>query len=145
VVDSSPKIVPLAADFDEDLIQVPLPLRAPTHRFRSAFPDFVGEVGAKSVDPQANAFVANIYAALVKKVLDISKREREPDIHQHGELDNLWRGFEVAKRVLGHFLRLNAWTGRLKVGSPDNTHQTIPPELVSVRRAAVRSVALLHE
>jgi hypothetical protein len=32
VVDSAPKIMALSSNFDEDLIQVPLPLRTPSHR-----------------------------------------------------------------------------------------------------------------
>ena len=88
MVHGAPKIMPFSSDFDEDLIQVPLQLRTLTHRFRSAFPDFVGEVGAKSVDPEPNAFMADIYAALVQQVFDIAKRERETDVHQHAQLDN---------------------------------------------------------
>jgi hypothetical protein len=82
----------------------------------------VRKIDAETIDPKADAFVANIYAALVEQILNIPERERKPDIHQYGELDNLWRGFEVAKRVLGHFLMLNAWKGRLKNGSSDNTY-----------------------
>ena len=89
VVDSPPKIVPLSSYLHEDLVQVPLPLRTSAHRFRSAFPDFVGELGAEPIDPETDAFVADVNAALVEQVLDIPQRERKPDIHQHGELDDL--------------------------------------------------------
>ena len=73
MVDSPPKIVPLAADFHEDLVQVPLPLRAAPHGLRTLFPDLMSEVSPEPIDPEADAFVADIYAALVEQVLDIAK------------------------------------------------------------------------
>jgi hypothetical protein len=121
VVDSSPEIVPFAAYLHEDLVQLLPPLGATSHRFRSAFPDLVREVCAEAVDPEADTFVADINAALVQQVFNIPKRERKSDIHQYGELDDFGRGFEVAERVLDHFLRLNTRNGHLKSGSADNT------------------------
>lgn len=121
MVDSAPKIMALSSDFDEDLIQVPLPLRAAPYGFRTPFPDFMCEVSAEPIDPETDAFVANIDAALVEKIFHVPKGQREADIHEYGELDDLKRGFEVAKRVFDHFLRLNTRNGHLKSGSADNT------------------------
>jgi hypothetical protein len=69
--------------------------------------------------------MAHIYAALVEQVFNISKGERESDIHHHAKLDDLRRGFKVAKWVPIHFLRLNAWIAHLKSGSADNTIREI--------------------
>ena len=82
MIHSAPEIMALSSNLDEDLIQVPQPLRASTHGFGSPLPDFVREVCAEAVDPEADAFVADVNAALVEQVLDISKRERKPDIHE---------------------------------------------------------------
>lgn len=66
--------------------------------------------------------MADIDPALVKQVLDIPQRERKSDIHEYAQLDDFGRSLEVAERVLGHFLMLNASTARLKPGSFDNPH-----------------------
>ncbi len=72
------------------------------------------------IHPEPDAFVANVDAALVKKVFNIPKRERKSDIHQYGELDDFGRCFEVAERILGHFPRLIARIAYLKFDSADN-------------------------
>jgi len=48
----------------------------------------VREVSAEPIDPETDAFVANVDAALVEKVFDIPKREREPDMHHDAKLDD---------------------------------------------------------
>jgi len=108
VVDGPPKVVPLSPYFDEDLIQMPLPLWASSHRFRAPFPDLMSEIRPEPVHPKPNTFMADVDTALVQEVFDIAQRQRESDIHHHAKLDDLRRGFEVAERVLGHFLRLDA-------------------------------------
>jgi hypothetical protein len=105
----------------EDFVQVPLPLRAPVHRIGPLLPDLVSEVSPEPIHPEADTFVTDIDPAFVEKVLDIAQRQRESDIHHHAKLDDLRRGFKVAKRVRGHFPRLNAKTARLTPGSADNT------------------------
>ena len=89
MIDGSPQIMPLASDFDEDLVQVPLPLRAPLHGFGPPFPDLVSEVRTEPVDPETDAFVANVDPTLVKEVFDIAQRQREFDTHQYAKLDDL--------------------------------------------------------
>ena len=120
VIHRAPEVVALASDFDEYLVQVPSPLRASPHRFRPALADLMGEVSTEAVDPKPDAFVADINAALVEKVFDIAQRQRESDIHHHAKLDDLRRGFKVAKRVLAHLPKLNARYAHLKSGSFDN-------------------------
>ena len=121
VIHRAPEVVSLASDFDEYLVQVPSPLRASPYRFRPALADLMGEVSTEAVDPKPDAFVADVDPTLLQEVFDIAQRQRESDIHHHAKLDDLRRGFKAAKRVLGHFLRLNAWIAHLKSGSADNT------------------------
>ena len=63
----------LAPDFDEHLIQVPLPLRAAPHGFRAPFPDLMCEVRAEPIDPETDTFVADIDATFVEQVLYVAK------------------------------------------------------------------------
>ncbi len=58
--------------------------------------------------------MAYVYAALVQKVFDIAKRQRESDVHQHAKLDDLGRSLDVPERVLSQFPWLTALPGRLK-------------------------------
>jgi hypothetical protein len=74
----------------------------------------------EATDPAGGAFMKKTDTALVKQVFGISKRERESDIHHHAKLADLGRSLEVAKWILGHFLRLNTRTARRKAGSFDN-------------------------
>jgi hypothetical protein len=55
----------------------------------SFFADFSGEEWAKSIPPITNCFVTNIYASFVEQVFYITKRQWKPDIHHHGEANNL--------------------------------------------------------
>lgn len=43
----------------------------------------------------------DVDAAFLEQVFDIAKREREPGVHHHRQVDDLRRDVEVAKRV-GH-------------------------------------------
>ncbi len=80
VVDSSSEIVPLAADLHEDLVQVPPPLRDSSHRLGAPSPDLVCEVCAEPIDPETDAFVADIDPALMKKVFNVSERQWKSDV-----------------------------------------------------------------
>ena len=73
MIDCAPEVVRLASNFHEHLIQMPAPLRDLTHRFRSPFADLVGEVWSKSIDPEADTFVADIDATFMEEVFDITQ------------------------------------------------------------------------
>jgi|AntAceMinimDraft_1070359.scaffolds.fasta_scaffold44376_2 hypothetical protein len=85
----------------------------------------MSEVSPEPIHPEADTFVTDIDPAFVEKVLDVAQRQGESDIHHHAKLDDLRRGFKVAKWVPIHFLRLNAWIAHLKSGSADNTIREI--------------------
>ncbi len=114
VVHSAPEIVGLDSNFHEHFVEVPAPLLDPAHCLGSLFTDLICEIARKAIYPEADAFVANIYAALVKQALYVSQRKGKPDIHQHAKLDDLGRRFELAERALARFPRLSALFGRLK-------------------------------
>ena len=39
----------------------------------------------------------DVDAPLVQKILDVPQREREPNVHHHGQADDLGTGLEIAK------------------------------------------------
>jgi hypothetical protein len=59
--------------------------------------NFSGKYWAKSVILKPNRLMAYVDAAFVQKILHISKRKRETDIHHNGQTDDLWARLEVAK------------------------------------------------
>ena len=89
---------------------MPLPLGMLTHVGGALRSDLAGEDRAEPIDPEPHAFMADIDPTLVKKVFNISKREWEPDIHHHRELDDFRRRLKVAKRILVHPRRLDRFS-----------------------------------
>lgn len=84
------------------ILKMPAPLTRP-HTFDPPFPDLGCEHWPEPVPPEPYGFVADIDAALVQKILDISERLREPDIEHHGKADDLRAGLEVAEGgAFGH-------------------------------------------
>ncbi len=55
----------------------------------SPISDLMSEHWAKAIPPISNRFMANVDATLVQYVFDIAKGEGEPDIHHHGQADDL--------------------------------------------------------
>ncbi len=72
--------------------------------------------------PEADRFVADFDAPLVEKVLDVPKRQREPDVKLDGQADDLGLSLGVAKwGALGHGRKLRNRPTRLKPSSFDTT------------------------
>jgi hypothetical protein len=61
--------------------------------------DLSGKQRAKSVPPKSNRLIADVDAAFVQKILDVPKRQRETDIHHHGQTDDLGARLEVEKKA----------------------------------------------
>ena len=101
VIDRAPKIVKLPVDTDENLIQMPGPVRVEAV-FDPPFADRFSEEWTEPVPPKAYRLMRYVDAALVEQILDVAKREREPDIHHHRKADDLWRSFEILERVTHH-------------------------------------------
>jgi len=88
MIDGTPEVMLVPVDLHENLIEMPLPLSMLTHVGGALRSDLTGEDRAEPIDPEPHAFMADIDPTLVKKVFNISKREWEPDIHHHRELDD---------------------------------------------------------
>jgi hypothetical protein len=84
VIYSPSKIVLLAVDLHEHLVQVPLPIRICAHLTDPFLVDLSGKQRAKSVPQKSNFLVADVDAAFVQQILDIPKRKRKPNIHRGG-------------------------------------------------------------
>ena len=64
--------------------------------------------------PEPHRLVADVDAALVQQVLDVSERKREPDVHHHRQADDLGAGLEVPEGgAFGHPKRLAGRSARL--------------------------------
>jgi hypothetical protein len=88
VVHSAPEVVHLAANLHEDFVQVPAPLLDPAHSLGPPLTDLIRKIASEAIHPETDAFMANIYASLVQKVVDIPKRQRKSDIHKYAKLDD---------------------------------------------------------
>ena len=121
VIDSAPEVVPLTVDLHEDLVEMPTPV-ARSQPLDPAFSYLVCEHRPEPVPPVAHCFVADIDTPLVQQILDVSQREREPNVEHHREADDLGAGLEVAEwGAFGHARTLSAALPRLKRSSSDKT------------------------
>lgn len=73
MIDSSPEVVPLTVDFHEDLVHVPLPWRKRTQLLNTSPADLGGKHRPKPVPPEPDGFMADVDAAFVEQVFDISE------------------------------------------------------------------------
>jgi len=73
LIHGSPKIMTFTADRDEHFVHVPDVTESALSAAQSA-----GVFGSKLVAPGSNGFVGYLDATLGKKVLDVSKAQREP-------------------------------------------------------------------
>ena len=73
MINRTPQVVSLPTDLHKDFVQVPPPLRRLSHSFRAMFPDLVGEVSTETVHPVTYRLMADVDAAFVEQVLDVSK------------------------------------------------------------------------
>jgi len=91
MIDGPPQVVPLSVDLHEHLVQVPTPL-ARAHPLDPALPDLRSKHRPEPVPPEPDGLVADLDPALVKKVLDVPKREREPHSEHHRQANDLGAG-----------------------------------------------------
>lgn len=81
MIHSAPEVIRLASNFYEHFVKVPVPLVDQAHCLGPLLTDFLCEVCPNAIDPETDAFVANIYSTLAQKVFDDAKRQRKPDLH----------------------------------------------------------------
>ena len=114
VIHGPPKIMRLAIDLHENLIQVPLPVRV-RMTIDPTFPKISSKQRSKPVPPKANCLVADLDAAFMQQILHIPQRQRETHIHHHRQADDLWRRLEIPKgAVFCHSQTLRDIPARLK-------------------------------
>ena len=107
MVDGAPKIVGLAIDLHEDLIEVPAPLGDLAKLLGPPLLDLPRHQRAEPVPPVSNRLMADVDAALVEQILHVPKRQWEPDVYHYRQADDLRRSLEIAKRA-GHPSRITA-------------------------------------
>ena len=103
----TPKVVPFTVDLHENLIKVPLPIRMTACLLAS----FLGNLWCKhwpeAVPPKPDRFMANVDTQFMKKVLHITERKRETNVHHYCKSDDFRAYFKVAEwRMFYHQTRL---------------------------------------
>ena len=46
--------------------------------------------------------MSDVYAPFVEQILEVAQRQREADIHHHGEADDFRRRLEISERIAHH-------------------------------------------
>jgi hypothetical protein len=92
-----------------------------------AISDLGGEHRAEPLPPETHSLVADVDAPLMKQVLDVTKRQREPDVHHDSQADNFGAATEALERVgFGHSRKLTSALPRLKLSLSDKAHTALP-------------------
>src|SRR5690606_22279061 len=99
VIARPPQIVPPTLDLPEHLVEVPGPLWPGPQPLRTFLADLGGELRAETLPPEPHRLVADLGAALVKQVLDVPEREREPDIEHDRETNDFRAAVKILERV----------------------------------------------
>ena len=99
MVDSPPRVVRLAIDLYEHLVQMPLPLRPGAQPLGTFLADLRSENQAEPVPPEPHRLVADVDAALVQKILYVPPREGEPHVHHHREANDFRARLDILERV----------------------------------------------
>jgi hypothetical protein len=109
VIHSPSKIVRLAVDLHEHLVQAPLSIRICADPADSFVADICGKYWAKPVPLKSNRLMADIDAAFVKQIFHAPKRKRKSNIHHHRQNDDLVARLEVPEcRTFCHPQKLRA-------------------------------------
>ena len=99
VVDGTPKIIGLTLDLYEDFVEVPASVLRTLMQPPLPLLELLRKQSTKPVPPKPYRLVTHIDPSLVEQVLDLSQRQRIPNVHDDGELDNGRRSLEIAVRI----------------------------------------------
>jgi len=99
VVNRSPKIVGFSADSYEHFVEMPAPPCSGPHLSGTLLPNLGRKQGTKPVPPGSYRLVADIDPAFLEQILDLTQRQRKPDIHHHRQADHLGRCLEVSEGI----------------------------------------------
>jgi dihydropyrimidinase len=76
----------------------------------------------KSIPPKPDGFLADINATFVQQILHIPRREREPDVHQRGQANDIGGCLKIAKwTAFYHPTNLDGRPAQLNQVSSDST------------------------
>ncbi len=113
MIDGPPKIVFLAVDLHEHLIQVPAP-SAGFHAFDPALADLRGKHRPEPMPPVPDCFVTDVDTAFMENVFDIAKGQRETRVQHYCKADNFRAALKALERVrFGHVQTLRGRPARL--------------------------------
>jgi hypothetical protein len=88
MIDDAPKIMELAVDADKHFVQMPAPLR-PGSQMPCLFATDLGRKDrTKTVPPVPHRFMTHIDPAFVEQILNITRRQRKPNVQHHHQTDN---------------------------------------------------------
>src|SRR6056297_3130124 len=121
VINSTPQVVLFAIDLHEHLVQMPAP-PAGAHALDPPLSYLGGEDRTEPMPPEPDGLVADVDAPFMEQILDVAKRQREPDVQHHRQADDLWARLEIAEgAAFGHLRTLASALTRLKPSSSDRT------------------------
>lgn len=89
MINRLPKIVYLAINFNESLVQMPLLVRVCGHFLNTFTESFSSKHRTKSVPSVPHSFMADADPALVEHVLAITERKRKSNVHYDRLADDL--------------------------------------------------------
>ena len=113
-----PEVMQFAINPNENLVQMPPPERIRL-ALNSTFYNLRREHRTEPVPPGANRFVADVDAAFVEQIFDLSQRKRKPDIHHYGQTNDLGRCLKISEWIF-HPSRLRTSPSCLKPFCPDS-------------------------
>jgi hypothetical protein len=119
-----PKVVRLAVDLHEHLIQVTLPIRICAHLADPFLVDLSGKQRAKSAPSVPYNLVVDVDVALVRQVLDVSEQKWKANAHHDRQTNDHRARLEVPEwRMFCHLQKLSGRPARLKNISSDRAHR----------------------
>ena len=141
MIDRTPEVVALPNCLHEHLVQMPATVPAAAHPVNPPPPELGPEHPPEPVLPEPHGLTADIDAAFVQQVLDVSQGQRKPHIHLHRQADDLGTDLKVAEGGLGIWpdaLRTNCL--HLRAGSSERAvcidgGRSVRPAAVSPRPA----------
>jgi hypothetical protein len=98
VINRSPEIVQLTVDANENLVEMPLPLRIRSQGARLFLVDKTGEFRSEPVPSGPDGLMAHVNAALMQQILDLPQGKRKSDVHHHRDPDDLGRKAKTLER-----------------------------------------------
>jgi hypothetical protein len=98
VVDGPSEVVVHPVDLHVDLVQLPLSVMVRKHRLDALVPDLYCKHRTEPVPPEPHGFEADLDPSLVKKILNIAERQREPKLQHHRQTGDLWARLKVAEK-----------------------------------------------